>query len=331
MTETGYTIVEPSVELIPPPNGDNYLEFLEKCTRVCYKSEGLIKPGSAEKLMTKVVKEYEHLSVTEHANGIFKVHGSWGEIYYARQELQDASPLIRMSMVRTSCETGYLYVSGNVRMWKDFLSNQWGTSSFAAIMQKLLHKKWPFFFEDHNKKYDKDNLNGVKIIDENPFTNKDKLSVEEMKQHMTVTFKFIGDRSMSHQLVRHRLFAFSQESQRYCNYGKKGFQFVIPPTMTDEELALPFNNTTSLKKEFIEGALDAYQNYRNLLAAKVPPEDARGLLPNCTKTEVVVTGTLGYLLDHTIPHRGHNPKAQWQIRELFLDVEKILKKELTLA
>ena len=325
MTDTSsqnYTIVEPTVELIPPPSSENYLEFLEQATRVCYKSEGLIKPGSAEKLMTKVVKEYEHLSVTEHMNIIVQLDS----LKDLRSEMVNRfhylNPLLRID----ESFSGPIIVSGNIRMWIDLFNI--GEEFYAEHreIQTALSKHFPFFFEKLNCL---DDYN-VKVLDSNPFTNKDKLTVEEMKQHMTLTFKFIGDRSMSHQLVRHRLFAFSQESQRYCNYGKKGFQIIIPPTMIDEELVLSFDNTTSLKKEFINGALVSYQNYLNLLAAKVPPEDARGLLPNCTKTEVVVTGTLGYFLDHVIPHRGHNPKAQWQIRQLFLDVGKIMKKELTL-
>ncbi len=70
---TEYTIVKPHTEFIESPNETNYLEFLETCTRVCYKSEDRIKPGSAEKLMTQVVKNYEHYSVTEHANIILKL------------------------------------------------------------------------------------------------------------------------------------------------------------------------------------------------------------------------------------------------------------------
>ena len=71
---TEYTIIEPGFEFIKP--SDNYLEFLEICTRTCYKSEEHIKIGSAEKLLSKVVKEYEHLSVTEHVSCIMDIESN---------------------------------------------------------------------------------------------------------------------------------------------------------------------------------------------------------------------------------------------------------------
>ena len=54
---------------------------------------------------------------------------------------------------------------------------------------------------------------------------------ESVLEHASVTVRIICDRACSHQLVRHRLAAYSQESQRYCNYGKKGFQFIAPKSL----------------------------------------------------------------------------------------------------
>lgn len=315
---TDYTVVEPHVVFIDPPNQDTYLEFLEMCTRTCYKSEEHIKLGSAEKLMGKVVNEYEHYSVCEHANAIFRFHGDHFSMRLAYKELTDGNPLIRKDLYENSCESSTMIMSGNVRMWMDFIKANRMPTPMALGLRVALHKKWPFFFNEYvpeNEHYT------MEILDENPVTNKDGLSTCMMKRHMTLTVKFVGDRSMSHQLVRHRLFAFSQESQRYCNYGKKGFQFIVPPTATNEPI-VGDSHVPSRRGIFVEGALDAYERYLDMLRKGLPPEDARGLLPNCTKTEVVTTGTLGYWC-HFFHHRGHNKKAQWQIRALALEAERL--------
>jgi thymidylate synthase (FAD) len=169
-----------------------------------------------------------------------------------------------------------------------------------------LHRKWPFFFDEPNIEYVPSD---TRLIDDNPLTNRDNLSKEEMFKHMTLTCKLIGDRSMSHQLVRHRLASYSQESQRYCNYGKKGFQFIVPPNISHDA-----------RHVFMDKAVEEYENYLKMLDLKLPPEDARGLLPNCTKTEVVATYTLG-MWEHIFEHRARNPKAQWQIKNIMLGVE----------
>ncbi len=137
-------------------------------------------------------------------------------------------------------------------------------------------------------------------------------------EHCNITVRIIGDRSMSHQLVRHRIAAYSQESQRYCNYGKKGLQVILPLSIAktqpefgvkghDVDLVLGWNS-------FIE---KAYSFYLHLLANGIPPEDARSVLPNATKTEVVTTFNLRQWR-HVFVDRALNKKAQWQIREIML-------------
>jgi len=309
---TDYTIVEPGFEFFEPPNKTNYLEFLERCTRVCYKSEEHIKLGSAEKLMSKVVKEYEHYSVTEHCNAVLKFNDVPSHlVHYLHQH----NPLLRTSWRHEGRAIDSLLVSGNIRMWMDLLK-VYPDNELSHNIKYCLSKKFPFFWED---KYWDQYTGMVTIVDENPLTNKTGLFRKDAEKHMTLTCKIIGDRSMSHQLVRHRLFAFSQESQRYCNYGKKGFQIVVPPSAQVDPL---------VKADFVSEATAAYRSYLRLIElGKLKPEDARGLLPNCTKTEVVTTGTLGYW-KHIFEHRAHNPKAQWQIREIMLAIEKKFKEIL---
>ena len=223
MTEytTKYTIIEPHIEFIDPPNETNYLEFLEKCTRVCYKSEEYIKPGSAEKLMSKVVKEYEHYSVTEHATCILKIKFDDEEIYNELiRLLLLGNPLFSSKILDGYPD--YILVSGNIRMWMEWYK-EYGRRAIGVYIRDInnaLNKKWPFFFpEKYEWSYGKNDIPiEVEVLDENPISNRNNLTKEELDKLSSLTFKFVGDRSMSHQLVRHRLFPFSQESQTYSNY-----------------------------------------------------------------------------------------------------------------
>lgn len=313
---TNYTIVEPGFEFIEP--SDDYLKFLEVCTRTCYKSEEHIKEGSAEKLMTKVVKEYEHLSVTEHATCIMDIDCKTTDQAYHRliEVLESADPVHRQAIslfaLRFSVSiSGVLRLSGNVRMWAELMQSPFVDTGNRVAM--TLNKKWPFFFPMPEEASGPTN---IKLIDENPLTNRDKLSKNDMLKHMTLTSRLIGDRTMSHQLVRHRLAAYSQESQRYCDYGKKGFQFIIPPSYQG-----------ALREEFIADNVRDYERYMYYRDRGIKPEDARAKLPNATKTEVVTTYTLG-LWEHVFEHRARNKKAQWQIKGIIGGIEVLYKKLL---
>lgn len=189
-----------------------------------------------------------------------------------------------------------------------------GTARWNGV-KFILGENFPFFFDP----YPGHSCSEVRLLDSNPATNHSFLSREEMMKHMTLTGKFIGSRTMSHQLVRHRLAAYSQESQRYCNYGTKGFQFVIPPSIP-EDYDSP-RSLTSPRESFIQSCTNDYMKYKAFLERGIPPEDARAVLPNATKTEVVATYTLE-IWKHVIEHRGHNPKAQWEIKDLCLAAEQ---------
>lgn len=310
---TEYTIVEPGHEFINP--SIDYLKFLEICARTCYKSEDNICEGSAKKLMTKVVKKYEHLSVTEHATCIMDIDCETTDKAYSSliEILEAADPIHRQGIslfalrarVRVSA-SGILRISGNVRMWMELIQSDNLNLDLHDRINEALWRKWPFFFEGPYS-YFKDL--GIRLLDDNPLTNKDNLSKSDMFRHMTLTCKLIGDRTMSHQLVRHRLAAYSQESQRFCDYGKKGFTFIVPPVYQG-----------NLREEFIQDVVHDYDRYIYYRNNKIKPEDARAKLPNAAKTEVVTTYTLG-VWEHIFEHRARNPRAQWQIKGIMQGVE----------
>lgn len=110
---------------------------------------------------------------------------------------------------------------------------------------------------------------------------------EAMLEHVSVTVKFVVDRGISHELVRHRLASFAQESTRYCNYLKDDFgseiTFIIPEYLDYKSAGW---NTW---KETMKACEDSYFK---LLDIGLTPQEARAVLPNSLKTEVVMTANL---------------------------------------
>ena len=123
---------------------------------------------------------------------------------------------------------------------------------------------------------------------------------EAMLEHSSLSVKFICSRGVSHEIVRHRLFSFAQESTRYCNYSKGKFggecTFIVPP---DQDWSV---NTDEYEDEYDESETDSAKivwyaslkiiedDYMCLLKEGWKPEQARDVLPNALKTEIVVTG-----------------------------------------
>lgn len=94
-------------------------------------------------------------------------------------------------------------------------------------------------------------------------------------EHVNITVKFICDRGITHELVRHRIASYTQESTRYCNYSKKGIVFIVPPWGFD---------MTDL---WFLGVVEEYYNKK--ISRGQTPQQARAFLPNCLKTEIVTT------------------------------------------
>lgn len=126
-------------------------------------------------------------------------------------------------------------------------------------------------------------------------------------EHASYTFAVDGvSRAMTHQLVRHRLASYNQQSQRYVTYDQEP-SFVVPPAVAaDPGLAAAFSSAASA----------AYEAYRAMLDAGVSAEDARYLLPNASETKIVITMNIRELL-HFFELRCCK-RAQWEIRELAL-------------
>ncbi len=124
-------------------------------------------------------------------------------------------------------------------------------------------------------------------------------------EHASYTFAIDGvSRALTHQLVRHRLASFNQQSQRYVKF-TDGLETIKPETIAANE------ECNRLFDEMIEKTVEAYQAF---VAAGIPAEDARYILPNAAETKIVVTMNIRELL-HFFNLRCCN-RAQWEIREL---------------
>lgn len=152
------------------------------------------------------------------------------------------------------------------------------------------------------------------------------LNHESVIEHSAMTVKFICDRGVSHELVRHRLASFSQESTRYCNY-KDEVTFVIPPWITTLNEGLytdPLSVQSSDDRSYYgvatcrwtESIFNAEIDYQALLFDGWSPQQARSVLPNSTKTEIVVTANFREWR-HIFKLRTA-PAAHPQMRELMI-------------
>jgi thymidylate synthase (FAD) len=121
--------------------------------------------------------------------------------------------------------------------------------------------------------------------------NLKNLKHESVLEHGAITVRFVIDRGISHELVRHRLASYSQESTRYCNYGKDSFGGEIAVIDLASGFKYDLNNENDLKKYRIwqRAMASAEYSYFEMLDADATPQEARSVLPNSTKTEVIMT------------------------------------------
>ena len=110
---------------------------------------------------------------------------------------------------------------------------------------------------------------------------------EAVIEHESLTLKFVCDRGVSHEIVRHRLASYCQESTRYCNYSQDKFSneiTVIAPIFLDA--------THPAYGHWYNSCQKAEEEYFNMLSAGCSPQEARAVLPNSLKTEIAMTANL---------------------------------------
>ena len=252
-----FNIIKPSVERIDET--DN-LKRIELAGRVCYKSEKRITEGSARAFCDQILKR-GHTSVLEHSNVVVIVPPSiYDGVYSLTREyhsLTSKQPMLTFS----DLIWGSGIISGNVRAWRDVLSIR---DEYTFTDDPLLNV-----------------CDGIDLSDY--VYDSDRLTDEQRQIHSRITLRIICDRGVSHELVRHRVMSFSQESTRYVNYGKRGYTFIEPWWWECQ--------SGVIKHVMRYGMRRSVQAYDMMMANGATPQLARAVLPNQIKTELVVTAT----------------------------------------
>lgn len=269
-------LIKPSFEIWNQPAGlEGVYKQIEKAGRVCYKSEDKITEDSAKGFVDRMVKS-GHGAMLEHGTVYLDMPNSAGD--YNLVSFFASNPYSRV-VIRPLDDIVHNYITTNFRVIIENFAEEY----IPDILQYLCEPT-----EFHEKR---------------------------------ITVHFVCDRGVSHEFVRHRVMSFAQESTRYCNYSKDKFgneiTFIIPCWCDDIPDALSLKDSMDVKKfvwgtdnlaatveekgvvnrqvsKFTQRFLYEMQGdedtYIGLIAAGYKPQEARAVLPNSLKTELVVTG-----------------------------------------
>ena len=166
------------------------------------------------------------------------------------------------------------------------------------IIYKYILNSYSKIFIDFTNSYITTNY---RVLVENNWLNDLKYISEPYLFHARrTTVKFICDRGVSHEFVRHRVFSFAQESTRYCNYTKDKFNneltFIIPCWIKDLEESNYYayceyhHSKNDTSKRWFDSCMSVEFVYTNLIEEGWKPQEARTILPNSLKTELIMTG-----------------------------------------
>nr|DAK75005.1 MAG TPA: Thymidylate synthase complementing protein [Crassvirales sp.] len=292
-------LIKPSVEYIKQEPGlEGLLKHIELCGRVCYKSESAITEDSSEKFVNNLIKS-GHTSVLE--------HGSVQLLYTAKES------------------------NTNLNWYQDYGSNPY-SRGFIGYGKTPDGNFGPIarVYTNYRVLLNLERMDDIKFMTD----------VIPESSYQRFTFRFTCDRGISHELVRHRVFSFTQESTRFCNYSKNKFNneitFITPPWVDALEgdygsrvypKLVRDPNTDSTSQIFIDNCRFSEECYFRLLEAGWLPQQARAVLPNALKTELIMTGFAcdwAQLLKLRLA-----PAAHPQMRELMkLLVEEMEKNHL---
>lgn len=244
-------LIKPSFEIWNQPAGlEGVYKQIEKVGRVCYKSEDKITEGSAKPFVDRMIRS-GHGAMLEH-----------GTVYLKFETVKSAiHPLDK-----------YYY-------------NKYS----KVCTEEGLTKQTKIVFVTTN----------LRVLIENGWMDDLQYLCKPTEYHeRRVTVHFVCDRGVSHEFVRHRVMSFAQESTRYCNYSKDKFDnqvtFVIPSWCNSliegsEQKYFTFEINRD-EIVFMDALQNAQNSYLSLLKLGWKPQEARAVLPNSLKTELVVTG-----------------------------------------
>lgn len=270
-------IIPPSYEILDSLDQQSLAVRIEYCGRICYKSEDKIDHDSAIPF-TRKMAEHGHNSVLE--MGVCTLR-----ISHADQELLAGlfATQPRYLQIDTP-DDGTILVSGSVRAFREMLIFN-PHCRLVIAMAAFLAEKHPYFFDTIIPEGGLQEIPGVRV-EKLSLDEVEKLPADLLAKHRHLAVKFIINRAITHEIVRHRPCSFLQESQRYCRYSdnKFGGEVTFIKPMFYEEGTKEYD----LWQKAIE---ETEKIYLELLETSTP-QAARTVLPNSCKTELIVYANL---------------------------------------
>ena len=299
-------LINSSAEVIKESNP---YKLVEKIGRTCYKSEDKITDGSCQKFFTNLVK-HQHFAILEHARLYFEIECPVFKCIQWRQKISDIFKNIPQVFITSTVDNNITstvdknYNSNDALVRYDYIG-------LSISMSYLYNPKWKsnryhdanLFMQILRSKVEPDYLPEGGIYEtekelylifdyvitpyityyENPDESKCHAFSNALDEFITI--KFTCDRGVSYELARYRC-AVAQESTRYCNYTKDKFsagdiEFIYPHDydIWDDTVKLNFINLLS--------ACESTYNY--MISKNMSPQQARTVLPNALKTEIILT------------------------------------------
>ena len=310
------------VENFPRPlKLEEYPLWLEKIGRVCYKSEEKISDGTAKNLL-EMMWNKKHYSVFEHVHLVFEIDKK----FITEDFKREFTPTCFIRLSKRDKEKTML-ISGNIRAFSEFFeqySKQYIITLIMLYIAKRLFSGINIYPADNElvkwlNNTDQEDLINKKLDEINLITDYNDLTDHEYLIHWAETTYWFTNRSVTHELVRHRINAsYSQESQRYVAYNKSEMIF-IRPKWSYEVSDSTLENFTALYLEWL-GHMDKCQEiYNKMIDSGIVPQHARGVLPNDIKTELYCTMRMD-AWKHFFELRT-SVAAHPQIRELALKIK----------
>ncbi|SPF35552.1 Thymidylate synthase complementing protein ThyX [Syntrophobacter sp. SbD1] len=279
---------------LAPCEEDRALGLVELCGRTAYKSEEKITEDSAKKFVL-MLKSQGHLSVLEHSNIVLKVEKdtalhpdrpapvTFAEILDA---LSDRLAFHRLFPVNSG--SGFL-MTGNFRAWVETLDRLKRMERIHGFLLQSLNRFFPALFPDGRGQTAAIQSRASLLGEEEQL---ELLKTDPSLDLPVFVFKFVCDRGITHEVVRHRVFSFTQESTRYVNYGSKGMVLILPEELynsyDDEKGEL--SPVDPMAVEWRKRAEVLFHWYMEDLQRGLRPEIARDILPNLLKSEIFVSG-----------------------------------------
>lgn len=249
-------LIDSKVEVIEQQPGlEGVYKQIELAGRTCYKSEDKITEDSAKGFVDRMIKS-KHGAMLEHGTVYLTAYDDYAEDLLKYQTNKYS---------KCKSHTEYLENGKSIKV------------CVTTNLRVLVENDW---------------LDDLKYV-----------GVPTELHEKRITARFTCDRGVSHEIVRHRVMSFAQESTRYCNYGKDKFgnevTFIKPTwykAVSDEQKEA-FDDFLSISEEAYMALLDKWENripdkrYKTKFKGNpLTPQQARQVLPNALKTEIVVTG-----------------------------------------